>query len=139
MIIVILSLLSLTLYRNIKQNVSSLALKDALSFCTNFVPKSIQSFVDFVMFILDSVLVQFGINCFKQNDGIITRDNHSVSLHSVTKPAFLFIKQAHIYKRFIDDIVWISSGQQKTDSIITAIINAFAAADLKLTFQIFNT
>jgi len=70
------------------------------------------------MFTLDSVLVKFGTNCFKQNDGIMTGDNHAVSLaniamHYVTKPAFPFIKRAHFYKRFIDDIVWISSGQQK--------------------------
>ena len=68
------------------------------------------------MLILESVIIQHGQNFYRQSNGIITGDNHSVSLaniamHFATTPACPTLKKAVIYKRFIDDIFLLLLGK----------------------------
>ena len=69
----------------------------------------------------------------------MTGDNHSVSianitLHYVLLPFAKTINHSQIFKRFIDDIVWLSFGQNTTQTIKNAILTAFCENDLKISF-----
>ena len=71
--------------------------------------------------------------------GIITGDNHSVSianiiLHSILLIIAKTIKQSQLFKRFIDDIIWLSIGKTTTKNIQMALNNVFESACLKLDF-----
>ena len=72
-----------------------------------------------IMLTLKSVIMQHGQNFCKQPNDINTGDNHSVSLaiipmHFATTPAFPTLKKAVIYKRFIDDIIFIAIEENST-------------------------
>ena len=48
--------------------------------------------------------------------GIITGDNHSVSLantavHYILQPIADVLSEAELFRRFIDDIIWISASE----------------------------
>ena len=96
------------------------------------------------MLTLESVIIQHGQNFYKQSNGIITGDNHSVSLaniamHFAITPAFPTLKRAVIYKRFIDDIIFIAIGENSTHNIIKAIENSLGKVGLQITTKLFNT
>ena len=96
------------------------------------------------MLTLESVIIQHGQNFYKQRNGIITGDNHSVSLaniarHFATTPAFPTLKKAVIYKRFIDDIIFIAIEENSTKNIIKAIENNLGKVGLQITTKLFNT
>ena len=96
------------------------------------------------MLTLESVVIQHGQNFYKQSNGIIIGDNHSVSLaniamHFATTPAFPILKKAVIYKRFIDDIIFIAIGENSTQNIIKAIENSLGKVGLQMITKLFNT
>ena len=96
------------------------------------------------MLTLESVIIQHGQHFYKQSNGIITGDNHSVSLaniamHFATTPAFPILKKAVIYKRFIYDIIFIAIGENSTQNIIKAIENSLGKVGLQITTKLFNT
>ena len=93
---------------------------------------------------LELVIIQHGQHFYKQSNGIITGDNHSVSLaniamHFATTPAFPILKKAVIYKRFIDNIIFIAIGENSTQNIIKAIENSLGKVGLQITTKLFNT
>jgi len=101
-------------------------------------------FVKFILFTLNSVIVRFGEKYFNTTDGIITGDNHSVflvniAMHYSTIPAISILKQAKLYRRFIDDIIWVSLGQKQTQVIECALVNVFSLVGLNVTIRKFNT
>ena len=101
-------------------------------------------FVELIMLTLESVIMQHGQHFYKQSNGIITGDNHSVSLaniamHFATTPAFPILKKAVIYKRFINDIIFIAIGENSTQNIIKAIENSLGKVGLQITTKLFNT
>jgi len=62
---------------------------------------------------LNNVVTQCGDQLYIQKNGIITSDNHSVSLanitlHYILQPIADVLNEAELFRRFIDDIVWIS-------------------------------
>ena len=96
------------------------------------------------MLTLESVIIQHGHNFYKQSNGIITGDNHSVSLvniamHFATTSAFPTLKKAVIYKRFIDDIIFIAIRENSTQNIIKEIENTLGKVGLQMTTKLFNT
>ena len=96
------------------------------------------------MFCLNNVVIQHQDEFYKQNNGIITGDNHSVSianitLHYIIWPIKDVLKQAVIFKRFIDDIIWLSYGKIITDNIKTILDQTFNNNGLELTFRESNT
>ena len=96
------------------------------------------------IFCLENVIIQHKTNFFTQDSGIITGDNHSVSLanitlHYILYPAANIINQAVLFKRFIDDIIWISHGLKITKYIKDTLLNVFDKNNLQLTFRMINT
>ena len=72
---------------------------------------------------LTNIITQYQNTLCNQKDGIITGDNHSISLaniplHYVVCQVSTEVEHAEIFKRFIDDTVWVSFGNQDTENII---------------------
>jgi len=67
---------------------------------------------------LSNVITQFKNNLHVQDKGIVTGDNHSVSLcvtvHYTLEPYSLVIDKVKIFRRFTDDIVWLCFGSENT-------------------------
>ena len=62
-----------------------------------------------------------------------------MAMHFATTLAFSTLKKAVIYKRFIDDIIFIAIGENSTQNIIKAIETSFGKVGLQLTIRLFNT
>ena len=72
--------------------------------------------------------------------GIITGDNHSVSLASITvhyilQPIADILEQIELFCRFIDDIVWITDSESTNICIRSALYTVYKNNGLKLTFR----
>lgn len=92
------------------------------------------------MFCLDSVLIQHQNDFYKQRSGIVTGDNNSVSLaniavHYLTKPIATTLQKCEIYKRFIDDIIFLAYDSILVENITVALTTAFAKYNLTLKFR----
>ena len=58
--------------------------------------------------------------------GIVTGDNHSVSLanitvHYVLQPIADILEQTEVFRRFIDDVVWITDSESTNIGIRSAL------------------
>ena len=132
------------LYPSIQRPLALEAIGYALEKFSNFGKKCNKILIDLISHCFDSVIVQHGQRFFKQNTGIVTGDNHSVSianitLHFVLLPISDTINKAELFKRYIDDIIWLSYGQEITNNIQDALITAFGNASLELTFRSIQT
>jgi len=81
-------------------------------------------------------------NCYLyiQKNRIITADNHSVSLaniavHYILQPIADVLNEAELFRRFIDDIIWISASEISNERIRQALTSAFENSGLELTFR----
>ena len=68
------------------------------------------------------MIVQHGDSFYKQINSIVTGDNNSVSianiaLHHVLLQIAPTLKTAIIFKRYIDDIIFISQTEETTNKI----------------------
>ena len=77
---------------------------------------------------------------YKQKNGIITGDNHSVSLaniavHYILQQIADVLNEAELFRRFIDDIIWISASEISNERIRQALTSAFENSGLELTFR----
>ena len=75
-----------------------------------------------------------------QKNGIITGDNHSVSLaniavHYILQPIADVLNEAEPFRRFIDDIIWISASDASNERIPQALTSAFENSGMELTFR----
>ena len=82
--------------------------------------------MDLALFCLNNVVIQYKEGFFTQSIGIVTGDNHYVSLanitlHCVILPVSEIINQAVLFKRYIDDIIWLSFGVDNTTKIKEAL------------------
>ena len=131
------------LYPTISRNLVGQALKKALQVVSPYSQKAIKSIVEMVMFCLENVITQFGKKFYKQKTGIVTGDNHSVSLanivmHFIIEQISGNLKRTELFRRYIDDIFFISFGFNNTKSIQTALTNIFQNNGLTLTFREVN-
>ena len=79
---------------------------------------------------LGKVFTQFGSCLYKQRGGIVTGDNHSVSLANITVHYILqliadILEQTELFCRFIDDIVWIRDSESTNIGIRLALNTIF--------------
>jgi len=86
------------------------------------------------------VVTQYGDQLYIQKNGIITIDNHSVSLaniavHYILQPIADVLNEAELFRRFIDDIIWISASEISNERIRQALTSAFENSGLELTFR----
>ena len=89
---------------------------------------------------LNNVVTQYGDQLYIQKNGIITGDNHSVSLANIAlyyilQPIADVLNEAELFRRFIDDIIWISASQISIERIRQALTSAFENSCLELTFR----
>ena len=92
------------------------------------------------MFCLENVVVQNGSKFYHQKEGIITGDNNSVSLANITLHYMLLqitsiLNNTVIFKRYIDDIMWISRSAILTNQIEHELTSIFNRNGLKLIFR----
>ena len=132
------------LYPSISRSLALDAIRYALLHFSNFGAHCVNIFVNLISLCLDNIIVQYENDFFVQERGIVTGDNHSVSianitLHYVLLPFAKTINHSQIFKRFIDDIVWLSFGQNTTQTIKNAILTAFCANDLEISFRQIQT
>ena len=76
------------------------------------------------------MVTQYGDQLYKQKNGIITGDNHSVSLanitvHYILQPIADVLNEAELFRRFINDIIWISASEISNEHIRQALTSAF--------------
>ena len=75
---------------------------------------------------LNNVVTQYEDQLYIQKNGIITGDNHSVSLaniavHYILQPIADVLNEAELFRRFIDVIIWISASEISNERIRQAL------------------
>ena len=129
-----------SLYPSLKRSLVHEALEAALREHAGFGAEACRTIVALNKLCLESLITQNGNNFFTQSEGIVTGDNHAVSLanitvHYVIRPIATILKQAELFRRFIDDIVWIATTQETNNSIKLALEKVFKDNCLELTFR----
>jgi len=69
----------------------------------------------------------YGDQLYTQTNGIITNDNHSVSLANsavryILQPIAGVLREAALFLIFIDDIIWIATSESTNENIRTSTI-----------------
>jgi len=87
---------------------------------------------------LNNVVNQYGDQLCIQKNGIITGDNHSVSLanisvHDITQPIADVLNETELFRRLI--VIWISASEISNEGIRQALTSACASSGLELTFR----
>ena len=128
------------LYPSLSRATVLSAIRFALEHCLNFPRNCISIIIELLSHCLDSVIVQHLDSFYDQKSGIITGDNHSVSvanitLHYILLPAADTINRAVIFKRFIDDIVWLSYDLDTTNEIQNLVSFTFEENELEVLFR----
>ena len=118
------------LYPSIKRETIEMVLELALKEHSKFSLSGQRTviLVNLAMHCLNSNIIQYTNKFYIQKQGIITEDNNSISLANISMH-FIILKisnilnQAQLFKRFIDDIIWLSYGHQLTEKIKQAPTN----------------
>ena len=74
---------------------------------------------------------------FKNYNTIMEKAN--ITLHNIIWPIAQFLQRTIIFKRFIDDIIWISQGEKLTNSVKEKLTSTFQEGGLKLIFRKIST
>ena len=132
------------LYPNLCRELIKASLFNALEKCTNYTKEVSQVLIDLTMFCLENIVVQNGNTFYTQSKGIITGDNNSVSianiaLHHVILPIATTVKTSKLFRRYIDDIVFLSETKETTDHIKNQLKCAFKNHKLNLIFREIST
>ena len=129
-------------------NVPRLLVKKALTFVlkrfSQYTDAAVENLVNIALFCFGNVIIQYKDSFFTHKNGIVTRNNHSVSLanialHYLILPISSTINQSMLFKRFIDDIIWLSYGLDTTTKLKQALICEFQEYDIELSFRDINT
>ena len=126
------------LYPSLKRILIKNSLEDCLKVCTHYNCKQNKQIVETIMFCLENNYVSFKNSLYKNNQGIPTGENFSVSLanialHFITKK-LNFLKLCFIYKRYIDDIIFLCPAD-KSIFIQDELTKKFQSHDLNLQFK----
>ena len=132
------------LYPTISRSLVEKALTNVLNHFSHYSKAAVKILVDLALFCLNNVVIQYKEGFFTQSIGIVTGNNHSVSLanitlHYVILPVSEIINQAVLFKRYIDDIIWLSFGVDNTTKIKEALSRIFMENELELSFRYVNT
>ena len=132
------------LYPTISRSLVEKALTYVLHHFSHYSKAAVKILVDLALFCLNNVVIQYKEGFFTQSIGIVTGDNHSVSLanitlHYIILPVSEIINQAVLFKRYIDDIIWLSFGVDNTTKIKEALSRVFMENKLELSFRCVNT
>jgi len=128
------------LYPSLCRDTVTKALECALEKHSNFNTNAQKIIVKLNEICLNNVVTQYGDQLHTQKNGIVTGDNHSVSLaniavHYILQPIAGMLREAALFRRFIDDIIWIATSKLSNENIRQAITSAFTNSGLELTFR----
>ena len=132
------------LYPSIPRSLVEKALTFAFTYHSFFTQAVIDILVNLAMFCLHNVIIQHKQNFYTQKTDIITGDNHLVSLanitlHYIILPISDVLNKSILFKRFIDDIIWLSYGVKTTLEIKNCLLKTFQDNNLDLTFRMIST
>ena len=132
------------LYPSIPREMVRISMKHALETCSHYSSSSINTLINLTMYCLDNLVVQYRNNFYNQNEGIVTGDNHSVSLanialHYLLLPIENILNKTILFQRYIDDIIWFSQTDELTNEIQRELSQAFGTYGLKLVFRRIST
>jgi len=136
----ILQQLLLKHYPSLQRHLVNEAIEDALKKHSCYNRIVLQIIADLNNICLENVSTQYGSRLYKQRGGIVTADNHSVSLanitvHYILQPIADILEQTELFCRFIDDIVWITDSESTNIGIRSALNTVFKNTGLELTFR----
>ena len=118
------------LYPSLCRDTMTKALERALEKHSNFNTNAQKIIVKLNEICLNNVVTQYGDQLYTQKNGIVTGDNHSVSLaiiavHYILQPVAGMLREAALFRRFIDDIIWIATSKLSNENIRQALTSAF--------------
>jgi len=128
------------LYPTLRRDTVTKALECALEKHSNFNTNAQNIIVKLNEICLNNVVTQYGDQLYTQNNGIVTGDNQSVSLaniavHYILQPIAGVLRETALFRRFIDDIIWIATSKLSNENIRQALTSAFVNSGLELTFR----
>ena len=131
------------LYPNIPINLVEVAIEDAMIKCSTFSDNGKTIIKNLVIFCLKNTFIQFKNKFYKQAKGIVTGENNSVSianiaLHYIIAQLPEISYKTEIFKRFIDDVIYITVDKSEND-IKQKLLQKFANYGLDLTFRDMDT
>ena len=133
-----------SLYPSLKRELVQKALEDALKKCSQITNQGQSIITKLVMFCLKNSVLQFQNQFYLQSTGIVTGENNSVTianiaLHYVIQNIPEINEKTKVFRRFIDDIIFISNDNQDTQTIKDKINAEFGKYDLKITYKEIST
>ena len=89
---------------------------------------------------MNNVILQFLDKFYVQKNGIVTGDNHSVSIanicmHYILLPLAKVLNKTVVFKRYIDDITWLSYNYFTTTKIKELLQAQFNGFNLQVVFN----
>ena len=110
------------LYPSLYGDIVTKALECALEKHSDYSAQARKIIIELNKICLNNVVTQYGDQLYIQKNGIITIDNHSVSLaniavHYILQPIADVLNEAELFRRFIDDIIWISASEISNERI----------------------
>ena len=130
------------LYPSLQRNLIKISLEETLKTCTSYTDEQMKIIIKSIMFCLENNYVSFQKELYKNNVGIPTGENFSVSLANIALHYITLrinnLKNSLIYKRFIDDIIFICPINE-TKKIKNQLSNQFNTYGLTLNFKEIST
>jgi len=122
------------LYPSLHRDTVTKALECALEKHSDYSAEARKIIVELNKICLNKMATQYGDQLYIQKNGIITGDNHSVSLaniavYCILQPIADVLNMAERFRRFIDDIIWISATEISNERIRQALTSAFENSD----------
>ena len=132
------------LYPNLSRNLIKVAVTESLQEHTDIGDFERNQLLELVLYCLDNNIVQFQNKFYKQKTGIATGDNNSVSianiaLHFIISKIEEIKKYSKLFKRFIDDIIYIVEDDNNSEIIQQRLEQEFKKYDLELTTRTMTT
>ena len=132
------------LYPNLKRDLVQIAVTDALQTSSQVTEQGQEFISKLVMFCLDSSVIKFQDKIYQQKTGIVTGENNSVTianiaLHYIVKKVQEINTKTKIFRRFIDDIIFITDDSNDTEIVKSRLSEEFGNHELELTYREVST
>ena len=132
------------LYPSLKRELVQMAVEDALQSSSKITRQGQKCITKLVMFCLSHSVIQFQNRTYLQSTGIVTGENNSVTianiaLHYVIQSIPEINTKTKIFRRFIDDIIFITKDNEDAGTIKSKLTKKFDEFDLKLTYREVST
>ena len=128
------------LYPSVNRDLIPIALMHVLKTQSSFQLEDQQILVELTITCLNNVILQYLDNFYIQKNKIVTGDNHSVSIanicmHYILLPLAKVLNKTVVFKRYIDDIIWLSYNYSTTTKIKELHRAQFNDFNLQLVFN----